>query len=65
MVVLPVINRWFVSVEKPKSSRATRICQGGQDISDRGFELLGVRVADFEASHGAIEFLARQVEERS
>ena len=22
MVVLPVINRWFVSVEKPKSSRA-------------------------------------------
>jgi len=36
-----------------------------QDISDRGFELLGVRVADFEASHGAIEFLARQVEERS
>ena len=34
------------------------------DISRRGLEHLGVRVTDFEASHGAVHFVARSVEDR-
>jgi hypothetical protein len=34
-----------------------------EDVSARGWEGIGVRVSDFEASHGSVHFVARIVEE--
>jgi len=33
------------------------------DVSNRGLENIGVEVSDFEASHGSITFVAKEVVE--
>ena len=54
----------FWSPQELQIERGGPVRTGGltiQDISGRGLERLGVRVADFESSHGAVTFLARTV----